>query len=130
MKAKTRDLVGRTIKAVDWRPFKSYDPRGTAHNPILTLDNGRRVWFTTEETESGEYGTSICISPLPESHPRFNAGNFEYGNFRVTVPNRPAYEATMTEGEATQVAGALQELFNVAAEIQYQRPGETEWKRW
>jgi hypothetical protein len=62
MRATKRHLVGRRIMAVDFRPFD--DGRGgTAHNPVLTLDNGRRVTFTTEETEVGEYGTLISISP-------------------------------------------------------------------
>ncbi len=61
MKATTKHLIGRTIIAVQMRPFR--DGRGgTAHAPLVTLDDGRKVWFVTEETEIGEYGTLICIT--------------------------------------------------------------------
>jgi hypothetical protein len=61
MDATPKHLIGRKIVAVDLQPF---DDRcgGTAHDPILTLDNGRKVWFVTEETDTGDYGVAICIS--------------------------------------------------------------------
>ena len=68
MKATKRDLTGRKIVAVDFRHFRGED---TTHeemgpirctNPVLTLDNGRRVWFLVQETEIGEYGVAIHIS--------------------------------------------------------------------
>jgi len=31
-------------------------------NPRIVLDNGRGLYFVTEETEIGEYGTLICIT--------------------------------------------------------------------
>ena len=65
MKANTKHLIGRTITAVDFRPF----PNGagvTAHDPILTLDNGRKLYFITEETETGDYGVKICITDPPK----------------------------------------------------------------
>lgn len=65
MKATRRALIGRKIVGVDFRPFDD-GKGGTAHNPTLMLDNGRRVYFTTEETDMGEYGTLIGITPKPE----------------------------------------------------------------
>ncbi len=62
MKATKRDLIGRRIIGVEWRPFPDGKGR-TATNPALILDNGRRVYFTTQETEIGEYGTEIGITP-------------------------------------------------------------------
>lgn len=63
MKATRKHLVGRTIVAVDFGPFD--DGRGgTVHAPRITLDNGRVVYFTTEETEVGEYGTLISVTKL------------------------------------------------------------------
>lgn len=67
MKAKPRDLIGRTIVEVAFRPFQSRphtDPRARAHSPLITLDNGNRLFFVTEETECGEYGTKICINKI------------------------------------------------------------------
>lgn len=50
-----RLLAGRTIVAVDLRPFP--DGRGSkAYRPVLTLDNGATLSFTVQETESQEYG--------------------------------------------------------------------------
>lgn len=61
MNARKRDLIGRTITAVDWRQFpRGGDRRGVAHDPVLTLDNGAKVTFSTEETE-GEYGTRVQV---------------------------------------------------------------------
>lgn len=63
--ARARQLVGRTIVAVDFRLFRADDhsPPTWAADPVLTLDNGARVQFVTQETEQGRYGTQICISP-------------------------------------------------------------------
>lgn len=67
MNATKLDLVGRTIVAIDFRPFS--DGRGGgATAPKITLDNGRALWFTTQETDVGDYGTAICIDKgVPES---------------------------------------------------------------
>jgi hypothetical protein len=57
------DLIGRTIVDVDWGWFGtglSHHPRTT--DPVLTLDNGRRLSFTVCETEVGEYGIEMAIS--------------------------------------------------------------------
>ena len=68
MKATARDLVGRRITAVAFQPFP--DGRGAnATDPILTLDNGRRVWFVVQETDTGDYGVSIQISERPKKNP-------------------------------------------------------------
>jgi hypothetical protein len=61
MNATKRALVGRKIIAVDFRPFDD-GKGGKAHDPVITLDNGRRVFFITEESESGDYGTKMLIS--------------------------------------------------------------------
>ena len=57
--ATSRDLVGRKIVAADFRPWR--DGRNTYHNPVFTLDNGKKIWFATEETGT-EYGTAILIT--------------------------------------------------------------------
>lgn len=69
--ARKSHLVGRTITAVEFRPFNATPDGkgGTAHNPRITLDNGRELFFLTEETEVGEYGTMICITdPVPRGY--------------------------------------------------------------
>lgn len=52
-------VIGRTIVAVRMNPFDD-GKGGTAHAPVLELDNGAQLHFVTEETEMGEYGTSIA----------------------------------------------------------------------
>jgi hypothetical protein len=67
MMAQRKQLIGRTITGVEFRPFDN-GSGGTAHNPVLILDNGRRLLFMTEETDTGEYGTSIIITdPMKEA---------------------------------------------------------------
>lgn len=62
MKATKRDLIGRTIVDVDFRPAR--DGRGGFFDdPVLILDNGTRIGFLTQETDVGEYGTRICRLP-------------------------------------------------------------------
>jgi hypothetical protein len=62
--ATKKALIGRTIVAVEFNPFS--DGRGgTAHDPRLTLDNGRCIYFSTEETDIGEYGICMMISERP-----------------------------------------------------------------
>ena len=61
MRATKRALVGRAIIDADFRPFKN-GRGGTAHDPVLTLDNGRRLSMTAEETDVGEYGVSLQLS--------------------------------------------------------------------
>ena len=67
--AKRRDLVGRTITAVEGEAHWDDTRKRWIHQPTLTLDDGRAVWFVTEESDIGEYGTEICISPKPKPPP-------------------------------------------------------------
>ena len=65
--ATKRDLVGRTIVDVEfhrWHTGRAGKPDSLTWttSPVLILDNGHRVYFSTDETESGEYGTRICIN--------------------------------------------------------------------
>lgn len=63
MKATTKHLLGRRIVAVNFRPFKARPgERSMAHDPIITLDNGRKLFFIVEETEVGEYGICLCVT--------------------------------------------------------------------
>ena len=70
MKATKKSLIGRTIVDVDFQPFQGGDgiarSKFIAYKPVLTLDNGRTVWFETQETEAFKYGTAICISDQPK----------------------------------------------------------------
>lgn len=76
MKATRQALIGRTITDVDFRPFAAGDGgensrnMGKAHNPRITLDNGRAMYFVTEETEVGEYGTQVCITKPVKPEPK------------------------------------------------------------
>lgn len=64
MKALAKHLIGRKIVAIDFRPFPARpgNDRSMAHDPIITLDNGRKLFFMAEETEVGEYGTCLLVS--------------------------------------------------------------------
>lgn len=54
-----RQLKGRTIVGYDPRPFD--DGRGgTAYCPVIYLDDGSCLCFTTQETEVGDYGVK-CV---------------------------------------------------------------------
>jgi hypothetical protein len=55
-----RTLVGYKIVAVEPQPFP--DGRGgTAHKPVLVLDDGRRVKFLVDETET-DYGVNVVVA--------------------------------------------------------------------
>ena len=58
-----RWLIGRKIVKVEMQPFQARPNEGrlspVAHDPVIWLDNGAHLTFTTEETECGVYGTSI-----------------------------------------------------------------------
>lgn len=63
--AKIARLEGRTIARVEvsvFNPERAGEPRGRAHDWRLVLDDGTRVWFTVEETETGEYGVDLMLS--------------------------------------------------------------------
>ena len=63
-----RRLVGRTIVAFYPCPFP--DGRGgVAHEPTIWLDDGSRLYFITEETDVGDYGTYIGKTPAQQSWP-------------------------------------------------------------
>lgn len=62
MSIKARDLIGRTITAVDFRTFATGREREKTTNPVLTLDNGRKLWFVVAETETGDYGVECCLT--------------------------------------------------------------------
>lgn len=51
-------IVGKRVAAVEMRPFDD-GKGGKAHAPIIRFADGSFIEFTTEETEVGEYGTSI-----------------------------------------------------------------------
>lgn len=57
----TRYLVGRTIVAVDLRPFESGRHRRlhVTTDPVFTLDDGSRLRFFVCETEGTEYGVEL-----------------------------------------------------------------------
>lgn len=59
--ASKRDLVGRKIVDVDFRRSYDKDRAQWITHPVLTLDNGRRVWISTQETETG-HGHTIHIT--------------------------------------------------------------------
>lgn len=65
-----RRLIGRTISRVEWRVFDTENAGAardscTSQQPILVLDDGTHVSFMTDETEVGEYGTSILVTRKP-----------------------------------------------------------------
>lgn len=56
-----RWIIGKTVARVEMRPFDAGNQgRGeTAHDPHIYFTDGSQIWFLTEETETGEYGTEI-----------------------------------------------------------------------
>ena len=59
MSVNPRHLIGKKIVAVDMQPFDD-GKGGTAHDPVITLDDGSRLCFITEEIDSGDcYGVDI-----------------------------------------------------------------------
>lgn len=58
-------LIGRTIVAVEMNAYRARESpvdRTLAHQPVITLDNGARLLFITDETDFGEYGTTIVYA--------------------------------------------------------------------
>lgn len=53
-----RWIIGKTVALVALNPFDD-GKGGTAHDPRIIFTDGSSIAFTTEETEVGEYGTSI-----------------------------------------------------------------------
>jgi hypothetical protein len=63
---RARDLVGRTIVAVDFGRWYDGKRHEWITDPVLTLDNGREMGFVVLETDCGEYGVSIALTPPPK----------------------------------------------------------------
>jgi len=62
----TKTLIGRKIVGVELNPFSDgRTPRSIAHSPVLVLDDGRRLYFITTETEIGEYGINMFATKKP-----------------------------------------------------------------
>lgn len=53
-----KSLIGRTITDVQMNPFPD-GHGGTAHDPRITLDDGRELMFVTQETDTGDYGVAL-----------------------------------------------------------------------
>lgn len=63
-----REIVGKKIVRFEPRTFS--DQRGgTAHDPVIVLDDGSFLTFITEETETGDYGVFI-LRHKPAVKPR------------------------------------------------------------
>ena len=59
-----RALIGRKIVGVKLRPFPTgRGPGDRATDPIIILNDGTWIGFSTQETEVGEYGTSLNVFP-------------------------------------------------------------------
>ncbi len=56
----TKQLKGKTVKEVKLFPF-SDGKGGYAYSPMIIFTDGTYITFTTQETESLEYGTEINI---------------------------------------------------------------------
>lgn len=58
-------LRGRRIVKVKRNPFRKSDIArdGWAHNAEIILDDGSRLTFSVEETETGEYGIDFVYWP-------------------------------------------------------------------
>ena len=64
---RARELVGRTIVAVEWNKFATGDSsHPTTTDPVLVLDSGARLGFVAIETEVGEYGVELVLRKAAE----------------------------------------------------------------
>jgi hypothetical protein len=59
--ATKRDLLGRTIVGVDFGRFHD-SAHGWRTDPVLILDNGRRIYCVVQETNGCGYGVALCIT--------------------------------------------------------------------
>ncbi len=81
-------VVGRTIVGFDPGPFD--DGRGgTAHDPVLMLDNGVRLAFVVMETES-DYGVDIVARKPNQSQRAEAAEAFKHIVRKWMVPKSGA----------------------------------------
>ena len=72
-----RLLLGKRITKVVLNAFRSRSSGDEmAHRPVLTLEDGTTVRFSTQETDVGEYGTALVITPPPEA-PRAKGATHE-----------------------------------------------------
>jgi hypothetical protein len=53
-------LRGRRIVDIDVEAFRD-GKGGWAWDPTIHLDDGARVYFTTQETEVGRYGVAVSV---------------------------------------------------------------------
>ena len=59
-----RLLVGKRITKVVLNAAKARTAGDEmAHRPVLTLEDGTEIRFSTQETDFGYYGTALCITP-------------------------------------------------------------------
>lgn len=58
---KGRKIVRAEVDMFD--PMRAGEPRARAHDWCLVLDDGTRVRFLTEETETGDYGVDLVLTP-------------------------------------------------------------------
>ena len=63
-----RRIVGQRVVAVRLNKFGKTTSGDTAVDPVIVLENGVKLFFSTQETEELEYGTQIqVIEPTKES---------------------------------------------------------------
>lgn len=56
-----RRIVGQKITGLNLNSFS--DGRGgRTTNPVITLSNGVKLYFQTQETEGSDYGTEIIVN--------------------------------------------------------------------
>lgn len=61
-----RWIIGKTVAAVEMRPFDADDhTRRKAHDPKIIFTDGSSITFNTEETERGEYGVDVLYWAAP-----------------------------------------------------------------
>ena len=69
-KALKKYVVGHKIVRVSLNRFPSLNHFGKgrdwAFNPNIVLDNGASLWFNTQETQTGDYGTNVIVI-VPET---------------------------------------------------------------
>lgn len=56
-----RRIVGQRVVAVRLNKFGRQTVGGRAMDPTFELENGVRLCFVTQETESLDYGTEILV---------------------------------------------------------------------
>lgn len=59
--ATARALVGRRIQSVELNPFDPTNGQPAATDPAIYLDDGGALFFTVQETDTGEYGIELGL---------------------------------------------------------------------